>query len=122
MIPLWISVAGGVGAVARFVTDGLVRTLLGRKFPWGTLIINILGSFILGVLTGLVLHNHASSNIKLILGTGFCGGFTTFSTFANENMSLFKNGDYLYFWLYIAGSIILGIGAVILGTSCIKFF
>lgn len=94
MIPLWITVAGGVGAVSRFVADGLIRTVLGRKFPWGTLIINILGSFILGVLTGLVLHQHASTSTKLILGTGFCGGFTTFSTASFEAARLLEERRY----------------------------
>ena len=90
MMPLWISLAGGLGAAMRFVADGLIRTVLGRKFPWGTLLINTSGSFLLGLLTGLVLYRHGSMDMRLILGTGFCGGFTTFSTASFETIRLIE--------------------------------
>lgn len=90
MIPVWISVAGGVGAVSRFVSDGLIRTLLGRNFPWATLIINVSGSFILGVITGVVLYHNGSTDMNLIIGVGFCGGFTTFSTASFETVRLIE--------------------------------
>jgi CrcB protein len=76
--------------MARFVSDGLIRAVLGRKFPWGTLVINITGSFILGVVTGSVMYHHVAPTLKLIIGTGFCGGFTTFSTANFETVRLIE--------------------------------
>lgn len=90
MITPWIAIFGGLGAVTRFVADGLIRAALGRKFPWATLIINVTGSFLLGILTGLVLYRHGSMNTKLIVGTGFCGGYTTFSTASFETARLIE--------------------------------
>ena len=90
MIVLWIMLAGGLGAAVRFISDGLIRTVLGRTFPWATLIINVVGAFVLGIMTGLVLYHHASTDSKLIIGTGFCGGFTTFSTASFETVRLIE--------------------------------
>lgn len=90
MTPLWLALAGGGGALARFVVDGHIRTKLDRGFPWGTILINASGSLLLGILTGLTLHHHAGSTLKLILGTGFCGGYTTFSTASFETVRLIE--------------------------------
>ena len=75
-----LSAAGALGAVGRFCLDGLVTTRLSRGFPWGILLVNVLGSLLLGILTGLVLLHHVDHGWALVLGTGLCGGFTTFST------------------------------------------
>lgn len=115
MIALWIAVFGGLGAVSRFVVDGTIRTVLGRKFPWGTLIINVIGSFILGLLTGLVLHNEASGNLLLIIGTGFCGGFTTFSTAMFEAVRLIEERRHKALILQIFGTAILSLSAAAVG-------
>jgi CrcB protein len=85
---LWLAVAGGVGAVARFVLDGLVRTRASTSFPLGTVVINITGSFVLGVVTGLALSHVVTDDLRLIVGTGFCGGYTTFSTASFETVRL----------------------------------
>ena len=95
MIPVWISLAGGLGAVSRFMSDSLVRTALGRNFPWGTLVINIIGSFILGILAGSILYGHTNPDVGLVIGTGFCGGFTTFSTASFEAARLIEEKRYL---------------------------
>lgn len=87
MTPLLISLAGGLGAVSRFAADGLLRTVVGRLFPWSTIIINVSGSLFLGVISGITLY-HAGTDIKLIWGTGFCGGYTTFSTASYEAVRL----------------------------------
>jgi CrcB protein len=86
--------AGGAGALLRFVGDGFIRTWLGRTFPWGTLIINVSGSFLLGLVTALVLHGHTSETIELIIGMGFCGGYTTFSTASFETVRLIEEQRY----------------------------
>jgi fluoride exporter len=78
-----IAVAGGLGAVARFMTDGFFAARDSGRIPFGTLTVNLVGSFLLGVLTGLSL-SHGTAAWHLVLGTGFCGGFTTFSTASLE--------------------------------------
>ena len=90
MTILLLALAGGSGALVRFIVDGLIRTKLGRTFPWGTLIINVSGSFVLGFITGLVLYRQAPVAVKLIFGTGFCGGYTTFSTANFETVRLIE--------------------------------
>lgn len=115
MIALWVAVFGGLGAVLRFITDGTLRTVLGRKFPWGTLLINVTGSFILGLLTGFVLRNEVSNNLQLIIGTGFCGGFTTFSTSIFEAVRLIEERRYKAFIIQVFGTAILSLSAAAAG-------
>jgi len=109
MTLLLLCIAGGVGALARFVADGLIRTRLGRSFPWGTLIINISGSLLLGVITGLVLYRHAAPATKLMLGTGFCGGYTTFSTASFETVRLIEEKRFRRALFNSCGTLILTI-------------
>lgn len=88
MIGLAVALAGGVGAVLRFVVDGLVGRRRRGWFPLGTVVINVSGSFLLGVLTGLALDHVASTSLTLVLGTGLVGGYTTFSTASVEAVNL----------------------------------
>lgn len=90
---LWVGLAGSAGAAARFVLDGTIRARTTSRVPVGTIVINLAGSLILGVLTGLVLFQHAPSTLTLVAGTGFCGGFTTFSTASFETVRLVQQGD-----------------------------
>lgn len=120
MMPAWISLAGGLGAVSRFMGDGLVRTALGRNFPWGTLIINITGSFVLGMLTGSILYGHMSRNAGLIIGTGFCGGFTTFSTASFEAVRLIEEKRYLACIVQVFGQAALALLAAGIGLWLVK--
>jgi fluoride exporter len=76
MIGIWIAAAGALGAVTRFVVDGHIRQRWSSSFPWATLVINVSGSLLLGVLTGLVLYRGNPVDLRLVLGTGFCGGGT----------------------------------------------
>ena len=85
-------VAAAVGAPARYLLDGLVQDHTGGEFPWGTWVINMTGSFILGVLSGLALYHAFPSDAKLVLGAGFCGAYTTFSTFTFETIRLAEGG------------------------------
>lgn len=115
MTALYVSLAGGLGASVRFMVDSVVRAFTGRNFPFGTLIINVSGSFILGILTGLVLHHHASVDTKLIVGTGFCGGFTTFSTASFEAVRLIEERRMTALSIQVIGNAALALSAAALG-------
>jgi CrcB protein len=85
-------VAGAAGAVVRYELDRAVADRSRGVFPWGTLVINLTGSLLLGVLTGLALHHGLPSSDRIVLGTGFCGAYTTFSTFTFETVRLAEEG------------------------------
>ena len=85
-------VAGAVGAPARYLLDDAISSRTQGVFPWGTLVINVSGSFLLGLLTGLALFRGFPATPRLILGTGFCGAYTTFSTFTYETVRLAEEG------------------------------
>jgi len=84
--------AGGGGAVARFLLDRAVVDRTRGVFPWGTLVINVTGTLLLGLITGLALHHGLSKSAKIVLGSGFCGAYTTFSTFTFETVRLIEEG------------------------------
>lgn len=94
MMILFLSLAGGLGAIARFVVDGVVSRHNPFRLPIGTMIINITGSFALGVLVGWAAHSASDvpDQMRVVLGTGFCGGYTTFSTASVETMRLWLAG------------------------------
>ncbi|GAA4754793.1 fluoride efflux transporter CrcB [Amnibacterium soli] len=85
-----VCAAGGVGAAARLLIDGALRTRLGTRLPWGTLTINVSGSLLLGLLTGLARSGHLVEAWQSILGTGLLGGYTTFSTASYETVRLLQ--------------------------------
>jgi CrcB protein len=85
---LWVGLAGSLGALTRFVVDGLIRSRVATSLPAGTVTINLTGSFVLGLLTGLVVFHAAPSALTLVAGTGFCGGYTTFSAASFETVRL----------------------------------
>lgn len=118
--PMYIAaVAGGtaVGAPTRFLVDRFIQARNNRTFPWGTFTVNIGGSLILGLLTGLSLHFGLGPVWLLVLGTGFCGGLTTFSTFGYENLALCEDGEFGAAFLYAAASIIAGLLAAGIGLG-----
>lgn len=90
---LWVALAGSAGAAARFVLDGTIRVHWATRVPVGTIAINLAGSWLLGLLTGMVVFHHASAEIVLVAGTGLCGGFTTFSTASFETVRLVQQGE-----------------------------
>lgn len=99
----------------------LIQVLIPLSFPFGTFAVNILGCLILGFLSGINwTGGWMSPSVKLILTTGFCGGFTTFSTFMNESTALMRDGNYLYLALYLGLSVALGFLAVVAGNACAK--
>ncbi|HEU5001707.1 MAG TPA: fluoride efflux transporter CrcB [Actinomycetota bacterium] len=107
--------AGAAGAVARYLVDVAVNRRTRGDFPWGTLLINVSGSLILGILTGLALYHGFPATPKVILGTGFCGGYTTFSTFTFETVRLLEEGEVKAAAGNVAGTLLAGAGAAALG-------
>jgi CrcB protein len=86
-------VAAAGGACARYLVDIVVQDHTGGEFPWGTWVVNVTGSFVLGVITGLALYHALPTDARLVLGTGFCGGYTTFSTVTVETVRLAAAGQ-----------------------------
>lgn len=110
-----LCVAGGIGAALRFVVDGLVRARVRTVFPFGTAIINISGSLVLGILVGLSLSSVMPVEWELVFGTGMMGGYTTFSTATVETMRLVQNREYRVAFLSGFGVLILTVLAALLG-------
>ena len=117
MITVLVALAGGLGAGARFVVDAVVRARLGGRFPWGTLVINVGGSLLLGLLAGLVLGGTAPADLRAVAGTGFCGGYTTFSTASVEAVRLARSADTPLAVAYAAGTLLLTLAAAGLGLA-----
>ncbi len=117
---LFVFLGGGIGSALRYlIAKHMNNGTIG--ITYGTLLVNILGSLLIGILLGLSAKNNIlTQNQTLLLAVGFCGGFTTFSTFAFENAMFIKNGDYLNFVIYTLGSVIIGILAVFLGLFLAK--
>jgi len=109
-----IFIGGGLGSVFRFLISKI--DTFENSFPYGTLFVNILGSFILGLIMGSYLKNtNINPNYIIFFGTGFRGGFTTFSTFSDQSLRLLNSGNIFIFFLFISLSLLLGIFAVYLG-------
>ena len=113
---LLVALGGAFGSVCRY----LVARMIATSFPWGTFTVNVIGSLLIGLLVGLTTKGIVSPEMKLLLVTGFCGGFTTFSTFANESFALMKAGDMMMTALYVAASVIAGIVAVWIGINMVE--
>jgi CrcB protein len=120
-ILLIIGTGSFLGGVSRFLTSRYIQNNFISAFPYGTFVVNILGCFLIGLIYGLSEKgNIISAEWRMFLTVGFCGGFTTFSTFANENISLLRDGDFFYFALYTGLSVFLGLMAVYFGNLIIK--
>ncbi len=117
---LLVFIGGGFGSVLRYIIGNYLNST-NSGIPYGTFTANILGSFLIGIILGLAAKNEALSQSQtLLLATGFCGGFTTFSTFMYENHLILKSGDFMTFALYSIGSFIIGFLAVFLGLYLVK--
>ncbi len=103
-----VALGAAIGAPSRWLVDRCVRSRWPSDFPWGTLTVNLVGSFVLGVLLGASGHFVAGAVVVLLLGTGFCGAFTTFSTFAFETVRLIEEHEHRYAVANVAVSLLLG--------------
>lgn len=115
---LLVAAGGAVGSVARYAVGAWTMRALGPGLPWGTFIVNIVGSFVIGLFAEMVARKFsASPELRLLLITGFLGGFTTFSAFSLDAISLFERGASAWALAYVLGSVTLAIAAVIAGLA-----
>lgn len=120
---LLVGAGGFLGSISRYAVTQLTYRLWGDLFPWGTFSVNIIGSLLIGIIYGLAVHNNwLSADVRIFLAIGFCGSFTTFSTFSFDTVQLLNTGQMLPTILYVAGSVLLGLLAVFAGIGIIKLF
>jgi CrcB protein len=118
---LLVGAGGFLGSISRFLASRWIQTNMESAFPLGTFLVNISGCFLIGLIYGFSEKSISfPEGWKLFLTAGFCGGFTTFSTFANENLSLLRDGEFFYFFLYTILSVLLGISGAFLGVAVTK--
>jgi fluoride exporter len=118
---LLVGTGGFLGSVSRFLVSKIMQTNYPSAFPWGTFTVNIAGCFLIGLIYGFSEKSSLlTAGWKMFLAVGFCGGFTTFSTFANENLALLRDGDFFYFFLYTFSSLFLGIAVTFAGVIITK--
>lgn len=117
MTLVWVLVGGAVGAPLRYLTDLVVRSRRVSVFPWGTFTVNAVGSLVLGAVAGFSAAHAASSWVLPLLGTGFCGALTTFSTFSYETIRLVEEGSILQASLNVVASLGLGFAALATGWA-----
>lgn len=117
MLTLAVALAAGGGAVTRYLVDQLVQRRTRRDFPYGTVLINITGSLLLGLVTGLALHHGLASTPTLVIGAGFAGGYTTLSTWAWETLALVEADDVMEAVVNVFGSFAAGLAAAALGLG-----
>jgi CrcB protein len=110
-----IAIGAVVGAPARYLTDRTVQARHDTLFPWGTLSVNVVASLVLGILTGA--GTHVSPAISALIGTGFCGALSTFSTFSYETMRLVEDRSRFYALMNVAISLVAGLGVAAFGWS-----
>jgi len=115
----WVAfvAAGALGATIRYLVDGYVSAPTEGAFPWGTFVVNVTGSLLLGVLTGLVVYHAFPKTPKVVLGTGFCGAYTTFSTFTFDTVGLLEEGAFGEALLNAAGTTVTCALAAALGLA-----
>jgi CrcB protein len=118
---LLVGLGGGIGSIARYLCQRALGSWFLNPFPVGTFVVNIAGCFLIGLIHAIAVKNNVlSPEWRLLLTTGFCGGFTTFSSFAYENADLFRAGNALTAGFYISLSVILGIAAVFAGNALLR--
>ncbi len=114
---LWVLLGAAVGAPLRYVVDRVVQARHGGEFPWGTFVVNVAGSLVLGLLAGAATGYATSETLRLLVGVGFCGTLTTYSTFSYETLRLMEDGAFLPAVANVAISVTAGVGAAFIGSA-----
>lgn len=118
---LIVGLGGFLGSIARYSLSLAMYKFSPVNFPYGTFLVNVLGCLMIGLIFGISEKSTwLNAEWRIFLAVGFCGGFTTFSTFAYENISMLQNSNYTGFFLYTAGSVLLGLLAVLAGLQLTK--
>ncbi|MGH3328359.1 MAG: fluoride efflux transporter CrcB [Streptomycetales bacterium] len=113
----FVALGAAIGAPVRFLVDRAVQTWHDSGFPWGTMTVNVFGSMLFGLLTGGLLTGVFSESVGALIGTGFCGTLTTYSTFGYETIRLFEDGSRFYAISNVAVTLFAGLGAAFLGWA-----
>ncbi|MFJ3233820.1 fluoride efflux transporter CrcB [Streptomyces sp. NPDC086787] len=115
----WLLVVAGavVGAPLRYLTDRSVQARHDTVFPWGTFAVNVIGCLVLGLLSGAVTFGAAPRSLQVLLGTGFCGALTTYSTFSYETLRLAESGARFFAAANVVASVVAGLGAAFVGAA-----
>lgn len=123
MIVVLLALAGALGALARFVVDSYTKSKLENvSFPFATVGINVSGSLLLGFLAGLVVLQNGSTDVQVVVGTGFCGGYTTFGTASVESVRLVQAGRRSHALVAAVGTLALSVGACAVGFAAAGLF
>ncbi len=120
-IVLLVGFGSFIGGMSRYLVTLFVQNKILSTFPYGTLAVNIIGCFLIGVIYGLSERGNVNPEWRLFLATGIMGGFTTFSSFSNETVSMLRDAEYLPAFSYVAFSVIVGLAATFGGISLIKY-
>jgi CrcB protein len=112
---LGVAIAGALGAPTRYLVELAISARTGRRFPWGTWVVNVSGSFALGFMTGLALYHGLAAAPKAVIGTGFVGAYTTYSTYAYETVDVASRTSSRRASAYAIGSVVAGVAAATLG-------
>lgn len=114
---LFVFLGGGVGSILRYMVSRWLNTSF---FPWGTLAVNIIGCFLVSLFGTWIARQSLPTDLRLLMVVGLCGGFTTFSTFGNETMTMLRNGHLLLSFIYIFLSVAAGIAAAYIGAKLLE--
>jgi fluoride exporter len=117
ILALVVGVVAGAGAVTRYVVDQVVSHWYRSSLPWGTFLVNVTGSFVLGLVAGLAVHHGLSNDLDLVLGTGFAGGYTTWSTLMVETATLTDDSRHIHALITVGGSLAAGMTAAAAGLG-----
>lgn len=120
MIYLLIALGGAAGSVLRYLLGGVVQRSTSSGFPLGTMVVNVSGCFLIGILVRQFLNMQLSNDLRALLIVGFCGGFTTFSSFSADTLALIEGGEYARATVYVFLSVILCLLATLAGMTAIQ--
>ncbi|MDQ6844126.1 MAG: fluoride efflux transporter CrcB [Bacteroidota bacterium] len=116
-----VGIGSCLGGISRYLLSLVIQNKFLSTFPFGTLSVNIIGCFLIGLIFGYSEKSYLSMEWRVFLVTGFLGGFTTFSSFSNESIGLIRDGQHWFAFSYIASSVIIGLLATFAGITLIKF-
>jgi CrcB protein len=119
---VWVALAGGLGALTRYLVHAAVQSRHASRFPYGTVVVNLSGSFVLGVLVGLVIYQGLDPDVRTLAGTGFLGGYTTFSSFSYETFGLLEDREAALALLNAFGSTVAGLALATAGFLLASVF